>query len=711
MPAPQSWRTYVAIVAFLVLLMTNGAAPIGAGAHAQSTGQVGDSNLIAYAGSDGNIWVVSPDGSNARQVTKTGTLEEPFGNPRWSPDGLSLVFDQWPAGHIFIARNGAVTPVPNISACTHPAFFPDGQQLAYSCGWVESGPATETPSADDLQSNPALGFVSASRIDGTDWRVIVPYVLPDSGGSDDEPVWWSHFRKVVYRIGISPDARSLALSVEGNMGAELWIVDTDWGSLIDPTAAEKLQTNLRDADFLPDGERLVAMRCEGTCNPRGSEMLSREYAVVFTDSSGNELQTLHALPPDVPGFNPSVAPNRLSVVYHVPSGEQSTVFVANTATGQTQPIAIGRDPAWQPVPAPFATAASDIAKSADVPMFRGGPTGTGSLPGPPPSGEPVVGWRIAIGGSADSAPAFVDGVLYVTGDAGTVYALDAESAEELWQQAELNTIESSPAVTDLVVYLGGDGALVARDAESGEVRWRVLMNGGIATSPVVVNATVYVASRDGALHALNAADGTSVWEEAGEFAITSTPAIAAGVLYLPRGDGVLYALSAADGSEKWRFGTGSFQPLASAAVVGENVYVGAADGVLYRLDTQSGTERWRFQTGGPIFGGPAASESTVYVASDDGYLYALDAASGEEQWRFRAGSPLRTPPTLTGGFVFVGSLDGILYAIDTATGTERWRVPTGSYINAPPVVTGGIVYIRSADGFLYAISSSSDWVD
>lgn len=46
-------------------------------------------NQIAFAGSDGNIWLVAPDGQNLRALTSDG---KGYHFPTWSPDGQQLAF-------------------------------------------------------------------------------------------------------------------------------------------------------------------------------------------------------------------------------------------------------------------------------------------------------------------------------------------------------------------------------------------------------------------------------------------------------------------------------------------------------------------------------------------------------------------------------------------------------------------------------------------
>jgi outer membrane protein assembly factor BamB len=58
------------------------------------------------------------------------------------------------------------------------------------------------------------------------------------------------------------------------------------------------------------------------------------------------------------------------------------------------------------------------------------------------------------GGPPEPKPALVGGVVYTVGGGEKLYALDAESGEELWQLEIGGRIYSSPAVVDGVIYIG-----------------------------------------------------------------------------------------------------------------------------------------------------------------------------------------------------------------------------------------------------------------
>ena len=65
-------------------------------------------------------------------------------------------------------------------------------------------------------------------------------------------------------------------------------------------------------------------------------------------------------------------------------------------------------------------------------------------------------WSYSTGDSVESSPAVVNGVVYVGSDDDNVYALDAATGTQLWRYTTVDSVESSPAVVNGVVYVGSD---------------------------------------------------------------------------------------------------------------------------------------------------------------------------------------------------------------------------------------------------------------
>ncbi len=139
-----------------------------------------------------------------------------------------------------------------------------------------------------------------------------------------------------------------------------------------------------------------------------------------------------------------------------------------------------------------------------VGIVQGNLQRTGEMPGPGPTGEPVVRWRYALGEEVDSTPAVAGGVVYIGSQVErAVLALDAATGQERWRVAVGKPINSSPVVVDGALYIGAaDGNVYALDREDGTERWRFATGGAVSSSPTVVDGLVFVGSDDGNLYAI-----------------------------------------------------------------------------------------------------------------------------------------------------------------------------------------------------------------
>ena len=223
--------------------------------------------------------------------------------------------------------------------------------------------------------------------------------------------------------------------------------------------------------------------------------------------------------------------------------------------------------------------------------------------------------------------------LYAQGaEYGTFYALDAATGEVAWQGEVGSYVESAPAVLEGVVYLTVINQAYAFDEATGELIWSVNTEEFPARDfPALVVDGIYYLAPGNYVYALDAVTGEEIWSyDAAEF--SSAPVVADGVLYgASELAEYLFALDASTGEVLWTASTEDFTSH-SLAVVDGILYGQLDEGYLFAVDAEDGSILpWEFETGGfsdlPYY---TVSDGVVYSAGPGNSIYALVAPRG---WR------------------------------------------------------------------------------
>jgi outer membrane protein assembly factor BamB len=276
-----------------------------------------------------------------------------------------------------------------------------------------------------------------------------------------------------------------------------------------------------------------------------------------------------------------------------------------------------------------------------------------------------------------------------------------------WQFRGEGGISSPPAAANGLIYAGSNaGYVYALDAQTGQEVWRFQTGGGVNLAPTAAWGLVYAVSEDGQFYALDSHTGLEKWRFKAADRFSLGPTIAGETVFVGAADGVLYALDARTAQEKWRFKAGNAL-LPNATVAGQTLYVGSQDHYLYALALETGQEKWRFNTGDWLSTAPIEVAGLVYAGSYDENLYVLDARTCQEVRRYNLGRQVRTSATLAGGIIYFASYDSYLHAVDGTTGEEKWRFKMDKQTLSSPCVVEGVVYIGGGDGYLYAVNAQT----
>ena len=349
----------------------------------------------------------------------------------------------------------------------------------------------------------------------------------------------------------------------------------------------------------------------------------------------------------------------------------------------------------------------------------------------------------------DTTPVVAYGMVYV-GTRNGLFALDAETGQEMWRNSEVRSLLSTPAVYDGHLVLGGiDGRLHYADAFNGTEAWNVLLepgtvSTGIASSPAVYMGRAYIGTFNetaggmGRVAAVNLNNGTVAWTYETASVHMSQPAIRGGNLYVgvmgvydgdigyapPHG---LLSLTLT-GAFRWFFPTNG--SVASSPVVdAQRVYFTSKDGRLHALRFD-GTTDW-VRTIGPSTSSPVLVEPNIYVAAGElpegnetfGYvIQRFDTATGEPPlpWPDPIPSPIPDVMFVFGAVQASLVSDGRLLctAVNHARGyhfcfttdfDSAWSytpVPN-QYVLGTPTIAGDTVYAPSDNGHVYAFRDAT----
>jgi outer membrane protein assembly factor BamB len=303
----------------------------------------------------------------------------------------------------------------------------------------------------------------------------------------------------------------------------------------------------------------------------------------------------------------------------------------------------------------------------------------------------------------ESAPAVVDGRVYVTSEDYALYCFDAFSGEVLWTFQAHDVIVTSPTVADGKVYFGSlDMKIYCVDANDGSLVWYRVTGWVIAqSSPAYYEDRIYIGGHDKKLYCLDADNGSTIWTYLTDEWISSSPAIVDGKVYFGNMLGNVYCLDAETGMEIWVYPIGWAVWVSSPTIVDGLLYIGACDYKLYCLNAVNGSLVWSFESGDWFAGTAAVLDGRVYIGSIDSNIYCFDAQTGDVIWSYLAGGPVFSSPAIADGKLYVGCDDGNLYCLRLKTGEVVWQYQTGLDVSSSPAIAYGKVYVASMNYKVY----------
>jgi outer membrane protein assembly factor BamB len=144
-----------------------------------------------------------------------------------------------------------------------------------------------------------------------------------------------------------------------------------------------------------------------------------------------------------------------------------------------------------------------------------------------------------------SSPAFYGGQFYFGTIGGYLYSISSQGLL-IWKQSLGVSIESTPTVSQGLLYVGADnGTVFALNASNpSSEAWSYTVGGEIISPPTVSNnSIVYVATTTGYVYALNSSTGSLVWKYNAQSSITSSLVLDNGYLFAVTNNGEILAFA------------------------------------------------------------------------------------------------------------------------------------------------------------------------
>lgn len=195
---------------------------------------------------------------------------------------------------------------------------------------------------------------------------------------------------------------------------------------------------------------------------------------------------------------------------------------------------------------------------------------------------------IPLGGRLDTAPAYADGVAFVTCDDASVSAYTLRPCEERWKTPSDGPFDAAPLVAGGIVYAASiAGTVYALDAATGAIQWQTHVTPrGVATAPALsADGLLFVAADDGFVHVIAANSGNLIRSRrVSGSPLRCAPVCSGQTVFVGADDGSIYALDADYAVQRaYETTPGARLAGAGAALYGDTLAFTATNGVLYVL--------------------------------------------------------------------------------------------------------------------------------
>ncbi|WP_018983039.1 outer membrane protein assembly factor BamB [Salinimonas chungwhensis] len=256
-----------------------------------------------------------------------------------------------------------------------------------------------------------------------------------------------------------------------------------------------------------------------------------------------------------------------------------------------------------------------------------------------------LAWSTSVPGEILAPPAVAEGLLVVNTGAGSLFALDTETGEQLWlNEGDVPPLSlrgiSAPVAANGGTLVGTPtGKIQVNILESGMVAWETAITTpsgatelerivDVDVTPLLYGGIVYAISYNGSLAAVELRSGRVIWKR--EYGAYRDLSMDGNELFLVDKNSTVYGLDRRNGVELWSQSSLKRRNLTEAQPVGNHLVVGDNWGYLHWLEKDSGAIVARYNLGGDdedesVYVAPIQVGDNIIAVTQDGTIAMLSS--------------------------------------------------------------------------------------
>lgn len=208
--------------------------------------------------------------------------------------------------------------------------------------------------------------------------------------------------------------------------------------------------------------------------------------------------------------------------------------------------------------------------------------------------------------------------------------------------------------------------LVILDATTGKIERELRVSGRIGNAfDASITDSVILLQGDNALIAVNIDNGDVLWEYKVKWHY-SAPSFSANHVYIT--DGImLHSFDAVSGKKIWSFQATS--NLYEEVTVHDGIIFVGSKNSMYAIDEAKGKELWKVNLGYAVFSKPLIENETIYIWTSEGGVYAIDISLKKKIWNYRFEGSSQAP-LIDGNSIYI--CGNQLHCVNRITGVRIW---------------------------------------